>query len=396
MFSQKVYRIEATTENIYENYGFWNKTNGLTDLRTTSILARRRKNLRGKLLTASVVLTNNDSVNHLTDYKNSNTDPTSKSNYVIINDLMTSLNASKSFMFAPTWGYLNATTKRWSGMLGHVIDHKAEIGGTSLYMTPDRVELIEYLLVITDTYAKFIFRAPPLSYVSNIYFLPFQTNVWLGAGLLFLLISILIYLFLKFENFTNKDSDENENPLLDVFLMAIAGICQMGTHVNMSCHSIESKYVSARIALFFFLVLVFFLYSAYTANIVSLLQSTTTSIKTMEDLLKSNMECGVEDIVYSRHYFPIETEPIRRALYEKKILGTKKEPTYYNMSYGIGRMREGLYAFHVETKSAYKLIEETFYEHEKCGLTEMKFLQFDAPFVGIQKHSPYKEIIKTK
>lgn len=140
----------------------------------------------------------------------------------------------------------------------------------------------------------------------------------------------------------------------------------------------------------------FFLYASYTANIVSLLQSTTTSITTLEDLLKSNLECGVEDIVYNRYYFPAETEPIRKALFDKKIVGSKKEAKYYNMTYGVNRMREGLYAFHVEVKSAYKLIEETFYEHEKCGLTEIKFLQVDSPFFAIQKNSPYKEIIKTK
>lgn len=155
---------------------------------------------------------------------------------------MNSLNASKKFIFTPTWGYLNKTTNRWSGMLGDIVENRADIGGTSIFMTGDRVEVIEYLLVITETFAKFVFKSPPLSYVSNIYFLPFQKNVWVGSGILILLITISIYFFLKFENIRNKESEEKENNFTDVILIAIAGVCQMGTHV-------EAKYISARISL---------------------------------------------------------------------------------------------------------------------------------------------------
>lgn len=242
---QQIYKIELTWTNIYENYGFWNKTNGLTDLRSTNVLSRRRKNLKGKVLTASIVLTNNDTINHLTDYHNTYIDPITKSNYICVNDLMNSLNVSKKFIFTSTWGYFNKTTNRWSGMLRDIVENKADIGGTSIFMTGDRVEVIEYLLVITETFAKFVFKSPPLSYVSNIYFLPFQKNVWFGAGILILLITISIYFFLKFENVRNTESDEiKSNNITDVILIAIAGICQMGTHI-------DAKYISARISLVF-------------------------------------------------------------------------------------------------------------------------------------------------
>lgn len=48
----------------------------------------------------------------------------------------------------------------------------------------------------------------------------------------------------------------------------------------------------------------------------------------------------------------------------------------------------------MEVSVAYKTIEATFYEHEKCGLREVDFLDMISPWFVIQKRSPYKEIIR--
>lgn len=53
---------------IHEPFGKWDLKNGLIDCRSTRIISRRRKNLLGKVLIASIVLTNNDSINHMDDY----------------------------------------------------------------------------------------------------------------------------------------------------------------------------------------------------------------------------------------------------------------------------------------------------------------------------------------
>jgi len=50
---------------------------------------------------------------------------------------------------------------------------------------------------------------------------------------------------------------------------------------------------------------VIFLYTAYSACIVALLQSSTDRIKTLKDLLDSGLTLAVEDVVYNRHYFPV-------------------------------------------------------------------------------------------
>lgn len=127
-----------------------------------------------------------------------------------------------------------------------------------------------------------------------------------------------------------------------------------------------------------------------------MLQSTSKSIRTLTDLLNSNIELGVQDTPYSRHFFANEFEPVRRKIYERKIIPANEPPHYMNMSYGVSRVRDGLFGFHFEKGIGYKYIKDTFYEHEKCGLIEISYLRVIDPWYVIPKHSPYKEIIKVR
>lgn len=50
---------------------------------------------------------------------------------------------------------------------------------------------------------------------------------------------------------------------------------------------------------------------------------------------------------------------------------------------GVAKMRQGLFAFIMELSTMYKLIEDTFYEHEKCGLINVDYLKMADPYLGI-------------
>lgn len=139
-----------------------------------------------------------------------------------------------------------------------------------------------------------------------------------------------------------------------------------------------------------------FLYTSFTANIVALLQSTTKSIRAISDLQNPAIEVGVDDTPYNRHYFTVENEPTRKLLYKTKIAPPDGADAFMNISYGVSRLREGMFAFHSETSSAYAEIERTFYEHEKCGLVEIKFFIMSDTWCVIKKRSPYKEILKVR
>lgn len=94
-------------------------------------------------------------------------------------------------------------------------------------MTEERVEYVEYLSMIIPTGPGFIFRAPPLSYVSNIYYLPFAGIVWICTIALVVLCTLLIYL-------TFRCSKERDRHLIltDYLLYAVSTICQMGSQLT--------------------------------------------------------------------------------------------------------------------------------------------------------------------
>lgn len=139
-----------------------------------------------------------------------------------------------------------------------------------------------------------------------------------------------------------------------------------------------------------------FIYTSYTANIVALLQSTSGSIRSLSDLLNSNLQLGVDDTPYSRHYFATATDPIRKQIYETKVAPPNEVPHFMNMSHGVSLLRKGLYAFHMELVTGYKGVKDTFFEHEKCALVEIRYLDQNNPWQSAPKFSPYKEIFKVK
>lgn len=127
---KQFYKIEeSSVEILHENYGFWSLQSGIVDERSTSIISRRRSNLRGKLITSSYVALNKNSKNHLTDYVDKNIDAILKLNYIILNSVLDKLNVTKKELWQGTWGYYNVKTKKWSGMVGDVVHKGADIGG---------------------------------------------------------------------------------------------------------------------------------------------------------------------------------------------------------------------------------------------------------------------------
>lgn len=201
--------------------------------------------------------------------------------------------------------FLMINEEVWNTMYTMFIYTK--FSGTPAFLTIDRFDIVDYIVVRSPAFAKFIFRLPPLSYVTNVYTLPFDTYVWYSCFLMVAVILFVLYIIIAWEWKDPHFSDETEDyagqpPLrariFDIFMMEVGAITQQGSNE-------EPRSVSGRIATFFTLLILMFLYNSYSANIVALLQSTTDSIRTVEDLLTSRIKLGVEDIVYNHYYLKV-------------------------------------------------------------------------------------------
>lgn len=95
---------------------------------------------------------------------------------------------------------------------------------------------IEYLSGTLTAHMAFVFRAPPLSQVTNIFVLPFNTTLWICV----LCLTILSTAIIGIIYFLTREKYEQFNKT-DLLMLAIGTVCQMGTQVI-------PKTTSARIA----------------------------------------------------------------------------------------------------------------------------------------------------
>lgn len=66
----QVYKTHKKMQSIYEEqFGTWDDVHGLIDKRSSRILSKRRHDMMGQTVSIAIVVTNNDSLNHLTDYQ---------------------------------------------------------------------------------------------------------------------------------------------------------------------------------------------------------------------------------------------------------------------------------------------------------------------------------------
>ncbi|XP_011343034.1 glutamate receptor ionotropic, delta-1 isoform X2 [Ooceraea biroi] len=388
-----IYRPSPQRSVILENRGNWTVENGLR-MRTFDVASARRRNLQQTALKSCLVMTDPNTINHLTDFKDKSMDPVTKANYPWILHLVNRMNATISFEVANTWGYRKENGS-WSGMIGMLQRGEIDIGGTATFLVPERLGVVQYIQLYTHTGSRFVFRRPLLSTVSNIFILPFQRNVWLAIAVFLIVAFCLLYLSIKWEY--QRDETEsatywhqlnpNQPTISDNIFILLGAFAQQG-------YMYEPYRVPSRIVTLMLLLASLSLYAAYTANIVGLLQSTTDSIKTIPDLLSSPLKLGAQDVVYNRYYFKSFQDPVRKAIVEQRIEPKGHKPNWMSMDEGVRRVRNELFAFHAEIGTVYQLMQETYLEEEKCGLTQIDFLNVLYPLLAIQIQSPYSEIIK--
>uniref|UniRef100_A0A182XYX5 Uncharacterized protein n=1 Tax=Anopheles stephensi TaxID=30069 RepID=A0A182XYX5_ANOST len=396
---RQLYRLSPGTSSppgpVYEEFGVWESQSGVRVAPPTvrpPVTSVRRQNFQQFQLRASLVVLHNETLNHLDDLHDKHIDTISRVNYQLTKSVAHALNATVRFSIVDSWGYRDPHTDRFNGMVGELQSDLADLGGTSMFFTQDRIKTVDFLSMTTSTRASFVFRAPKLSFTDNVFVLPFDQYVWYCTVSFILLSGLLLLVVLRTErrykvSAGGDNSTSTATGLSDTLLNVFGTTCQQGSFI-------EPKTAPSRCLILLCLVVLMFLYASYSANIVALIQSPSTKIQTLEDLLASRLKTGAEDTVYNRYYFRHETEPIRKALYERKMRNKDGTENFLPLAQGVELVRQGHYAFHVEKGVGYKLISETFQEEEKCGLQEVEYLKVIEPYYAVQKNSSFREPVR--
>ncbi|KAJ8728086.1 hypothetical protein PYW08_016471 [Mythimna loreyi] len=335
-----IYKISPNNTWNTEYYGTWDTKNRFQKsprfLEPTSL---RRLDIDGYEISICYVLTNNKSVEHLSDGLDDHIDTITKVNFPTTNHLLDFLNAKRKYVFADTWGYrVNGT---WNGLTGYLHRGEVEIGGSPMFFTMERISIIDYIASPTPTRSKFVFQQPKLSYENNLFLLPFDTTVWYSTVALIFIIYLVLLLVTKWEwkktshliESRKKDAGVLRANGVDIIVLIFGAACQQGSPS-------ELKGSLGRVVMLVLFLTLMFLYTSYSANIVALLQSSSSHIKTLEDLLHSRIKFGVHDTVFNRYYFSTATEPVRKAIYEKKVAPPGTTPRFMTMDEGVIQMQK--------------------------------------------------------
>lgn len=173
---------------------------------------------------------------------------------------------------------------------------------------------------------------------------------------------------------------------LDVATFIWGAICQQGTHLHIPTTS--GRFV---VLTTFFATLA--LFTSYSASIVALLQSPSNFITSIDDLIASPLKVGMHQAGYARFIVRANYSGVSE-VYNKKVLPQGEKGWIYDPFEGVERVRTELFAFQVDSPSAYKAISKTFTESEKCSLSELQMIILPRTTILVERNSGYKELIR--
>ncbi|XP_045525404.1 probable glutamate receptor [Pieris brassicae] len=327
----------------------------------------------------------NNTKQHLDDRLYLHQDSITKMSYMVVKICFEMLNATERLLFTPTWGYKDKNGN-WQGIVDHLLKREADLGTLTIF-TQERMKVVDYIAMVGSTAVRFVFREPPLSLLQNIFTLPFTGGVWMAIVVCVLSCALFLYIASKWEATVAMHPMQLNGSWADVLILIIGAVLQQGC-------TLEPRYAAGRCVTLLLFIALTILYSAYCANIVVLLRAPSSSVRSLPDLLNSPLKLGASDFEYNRYFFKKLNDPIRKAIYDKKIAPKGKKPNFYSMKDGVERIRKGLFAFHMELNPGYRLIQETYKEDEKCDLVEIDYINEIDPWVPGQKRSPYKDLFK--
>jgi glutamate receptor, ionotropic, invertebrate len=109
------------------------------------------------------------------------------------------------------YGNLNHETKRWNGLVKHLLDRKADLAVADLTITYERKTAVDFTSPFMTLGIGILFVKPPKKETNQFSFLdPFTTNVWIYTGLAYVSISIFTLVLSRI----NNDDWESSHPCI--------------------------------------------------------------------------------------------------------------------------------------------------------------------------------------
>ncbi|KAG5893020.1 hypothetical protein JTB14_037213 [Gonioctena quinquepunctata] len=215
---------------------------------------------------------------------------------------------------------------------------------------------------------------------------PFSVATWyatIGSGFLMgIAMKIAYWIEYKYLNTQRRYS------FFTSMVITISILAQQGS-------AILPKHLGGRIIFLNILIISMLLYNYYTSSLVSsLLSSKPTVFATIKELYDSHLKIGTENQPYTITYIiQQKNNELIQKLNSTKIYDLGK-PNFVSPEDGVALVKEGGYAYHTLTTTAYPLIARSFERNLICDLAEINFLSPGIIGLIVQKKSQYKELFQ--
>lgn len=286
------------------------------------------------------------------------------------------------------YGGEDPKTGKWNGMVGELIDQKADLAVAGMSITYKREKVIDFTKPFLNLGITILYKRPHKKPPKLFSFLsPLTSEVWVYIIAAYLVVSFMLYIIARLSPYewyeSGSDELDNQFTVLNSLWFTIGCLMQQGSEV--APRAVSTRIVGG-IWWFFTLIVI----SSYTANLAAFLtiDRLDTTIESVEDLAKqTDVHYGTLKGGSSKAFFEDSDVPIYKQMAN---FMTSTTPSVYVSSTkeAVARVLLGSYAYLGESTS----IDYQVQRH--CDLMQVGGL-LDSKGYGIAtpRGSPYRDMI---
>ncbi|KAH9493109.1 Serine/threonine-protein kinase grik2 [Bulinus truncatus] len=311
----------------------------------------------------------------------------------LLNEISKARNISYEIKLEKVVGKEDPTTKEWNGVMGALINRKADIGIGDLTINLAREMVVDFTKPFLTLGITILFKKPAPKSLNLFSFLsPLSFDVWVYMIAAYLCVSFMLFVIARFSPYEwcnphpcNPDTDEVENQfsVMNSLWFTIGSLMQQGCEI--APRALSTRLVSG-MWYFFTLIMI----SSYTANLAAFLtvERMVSDINSADDLAKqSKIKYGLYGGGATQEFFEKNQLDLYKGMWQY-MNRTKEQNFVKSLDEAIQKVKKGDYAYITESTTVEFVI------HRHCdlmkvgGLLDSKGYGFATP-----QGSPVREIL---
>ncbi|KAK8388628.1 hypothetical protein O3P69_020541 [Scylla paramamosain] len=389
--------VELTKEGL-SRVGRWDPTNGANYSRTYSELQQGIvESLQNKTLVITSILAAPYTMLRETSEQMTGNDRYEGFCVDLIHEISEILGFNYTLKIADDGqhGKFDKKLGRWNGMIGELLDQKADLAIGDLTITYEREQEVDFTMPWMNLGITILYRKPTKKPPNLFSFLsPVSLDVWLYMATAYLGVSLLLFVLARFSPYewsnphpcdTTPEKLDNGFSLLNCLWFCIGSLMQQGG--DLLPRAVSTRIV-AGIWWFFTLIMI----SSYTANLAAFLtvERMESPIESAEDLAKqTKIKYGSLYGGSTWNFFSTSKLPVYQRMF---TFMESQNPTVYTKSNeeGVKRVQksDGQYAYMMESSSIEYITERY------CDLTQVGGpLDSKSYGIALPPGSPYRTLI---